>query len=236
MTSHHSLRPFATTGCARLLLLASFPAPAQVVAVTIGGTSPLSAEESKRNRRHCERNHDSWRVGQDQMPQPSRVRRRGTVGPRRVAALPRRAPARLLRVGWTFGLRRPRRHGYEPEDARGTAQAPSTAGDQKNASRRHGRRSCRLGLRNDRHRQREAGLEGERLALDRCPTARSRPRPAHRAGSRYGLASTLSAFTTMAGSPISFGSISVPDASAAATARFTAAQARGLNGYLPIAI
>ena len=76
------------------------------------------------------------RVGQDQMPQPGRVRRRGMVGPGRIAALRRRASAGLLRAGWTAGLRRPRRHGHEPEDARDAAQAPPAAGDQENASRR----------------------------------------------------------------------------------------------------
>jgi hypothetical protein len=39
------------------------------------------------------------------------------VGPRRIATLCRNPPARLLRVGWTAGLRRPRWHRHEPEDA-----------------------------------------------------------------------------------------------------------------------
>ena len=75
-------------------------------------------------------------LGQDEMPQPRRVRRRRMVGSRRIATLCRRPPARLLRAGWTADLRGPRWHGHEPEDARDAAQAPPAAGDQENASRR----------------------------------------------------------------------------------------------------
>ena len=56
-------------------------------------------------------------LGQDHMPQPRRVRRRRMAGPRRVATLCRSPRARLLRVGWTAGLRRPRWHRHEPVDA-----------------------------------------------------------------------------------------------------------------------
>jgi hypothetical protein len=51
------------------------------------------------------------------MLQPRRVRRRRMVGPRRSRPYCRSPRARLLRVGWTAGSRRPRWHRHEPEDA-----------------------------------------------------------------------------------------------------------------------
>ena len=74
--------------------------------------------------------------GQNEMPQPRRIRRRRLVRPRRVKTLSRIASARLSQRRWASSLRRPGRNRHVGEDARQVARASRAARGQNLPARR----------------------------------------------------------------------------------------------------